>query len=57
MATSGGSLHAPREGLSKEMLRLHQAIESLMEERAAVDWYRRHADDCDDADLKAIADH
>lgn len=51
------NLHAPREVLSKETLRLHHAIVSLIEEMEAVDWYRQRADDCDDPVLKEILLH
>ena len=57
MGASSGSLHAPRERLSKETIHLHHAIVSLMEELEAVDWYRQRADDCDDKALKAILLH
>lgn len=57
MGASSGSLHAPREKLSKETLNLHHAIVSLMEELEAVDWYRQRADDCDDKELKEILLH
>jgi len=36
---------------------MHQAIVSLMEELEAMDWYRQRADDCDDAELKAVLVH
>ena len=51
------NLHAPRERLTPETIKLHQAISSLMEELEAVDWYRQRADDCDDAELKEILLH
>ncbi len=51
------NLHAPRERLSAKTLTMHHAIVSLMEELEAVDWYRQRADDCDDAELKAILVH
>ncbi len=51
------TLHAPRERLSTETLSMHHAIVSLMEELEAVDWYRQRADDCEDAELKAILLH
>lgn len=54
---SSENLHAPRERLSKKTLALHQAIVSLMEELEAADWYRQRADDCEDAQLKAILLH
>jgi ferritin-like protein len=51
------NLHAPRERLSADTIRMHQAIVSLMEELEAADWYRQRADDCDDASLKAVLLH
>jgi hypothetical protein len=50
-------LHAPRKRLSDSTLSMHHAIVSLMEELEAVDWYRQRADDCDDAELKAVLIH
>jgi hypothetical protein len=50
-------LHAPRERLADETIAAHQAIVSLMEELQAIDWYRQRADDCDDAQLKAVIVH
>lgn len=49
--------HAPYDKLSRETITLHQCIRSLMEELEAVDWYRQRADDCEDAQLKAILLH
>jgi hypothetical protein len=54
---SSEGLHVPREKLQKATLNKHYAITSLIEELEAVDWYRQRADDCDDADLKAILLH
>jgi hypothetical protein len=54
---SSEGLHVPREKLQKSTLNKHYAITSLIEELEAVDWYRQRADDCDDADLKAILLH
>ena len=54
---SSEGLHVPREKLSRGTLNKHYAITSLIEELEAVDWYRQRADDCDDADLKAILLH
>ncbi len=54
---SSEALHAPRERLTKETIALHQAIQSVIEELEAVDWYRQRADDCDDPALKAILLH
>lgn len=54
---SSEDLHAPRERLSADTLKYHQAIVSLIEELEAADWYRQRADDCDDAALKEILLH
>lgn len=50
-------LHVPREKLREKTLHQHYAITSLIEEFEAVDWYRQRADDCSDAELKAILLH
>ena len=54
---SSEDLHAPRERLTDQTIATHQAIVSLMEELQAMDWYRQRADDCDDAQLKAVLVH
>ena len=54
---SNETLHAPRERLTDVTIATHQAIVSLMEELEAMDWYRQRADDCDDAELKAVLVH
>ena len=54
---SSEDLHAPRERLTDQTIATHQAIVSLMEELQAIDWYRQRADDCDDAELKAVIVH
>jgi hypothetical protein len=54
---SSEDLHAPRERLTEQTLAAHCAIVSLMEELQAMDWYRQRADDCDDAELKAVLVH
>ena len=51
------SLHEDRGILGPEILNRHRAIATLMEELEAIDWYRQRADDCEDADLKAILLH
>ena len=51
------NLHAPRERLSADTIRMHQAIVSLMEELEAADWYRQRADDCTDRSLREILLH
>ena len=55
MANEG--YHEPIGELSDDTRDMHRAIVSLMEELEAVDWYRQRADDCDDAELKAILLH
>jgi uncharacterized protein len=50
-------LHVPRERLQPSTLNKHYAITSLIEELEAVDWYRQRADDCEDAELKAVLLH
>jgi hypothetical protein len=54
---SSEALHAPRERLTDHTVATHQAIASLMEELEATDWYRQRADDCDDAELRAVLLH
>lgn len=50
-------LHVPRERLTEETYTAHLALTSLMEELEAIDWYRQRADDCTDAQLKAVLVH
>lgn len=54
---SSEGLHVPRESLAPRTLNLHYAITSIIEELEAVDWYRQRADDCNDAELKAVLLH
>jgi ferritin-like protein len=49
--------HVPVQKLKRKTIHLHYAIESLMEELEAVDWYRQRMDDTDDESLKAILNH
>lgn len=49
--------HAPYDKLSRATVTLHQAIQSLVEELEAADWYRQRCDDCADDGLKAILRH
>ncbi len=55
MATTGHSEDASK--LRQEVLDMHRAIVSLMEELEAVDWYNQRADVCSDPELKAILEH
>ena len=54
---SSEDLQEPRERLTDQTIATHQAIVSLMEELQAIDRYRQRADDCDDAQLKAVIVH
>lgn len=54
---SSEELHAPRERLTALTYATHLAAVSLMEEMQAIDWYGQRADDCDDAELKAVLVH
>ncbi len=55
MANEG--FHERIEDLSDETRDMHRAIQSLMEELEAVDWYNQRADACRDERLKAILAH
>ena len=52
-----GQYHEPRERLSEKSLDIKRAIDSMMEELEAVDWYRQRAQACTDPALRAILDH
>ena len=49
--------HEPIEELSNETRDMHRAIESLMEELEAVDWYNQRVDACKNTELKKILEH
>lgn len=49
--------HEPIEELSDQTRDMHRAIESLMEELEAVDWYNQRVDACRDPELKKILAH
>jgi len=55
MANEG--FHEEIADLSDETRDMHRAIQSLMEELEAVDWYNQRADGCKDENLKAILAH
>ena len=55
MANEG--YHEEIEDLSDETRDMHRAIQSLMEELEAVDWYNQRADACKDDELTAILIH
>lgn len=49
--------HEPVEELSSDTRDMHRAIQSLMEELEAVDWYAQRIDACKDTELKKILAH
>jgi ferritin-like protein len=49
--------HEPVNELTQETRDMHRAIESLMEELEAVDWYQQRIDVCKDKELRAILIH
>lgn len=49
--------HAPYEKLKSETQDMARAIQSLMEELEAVDWYGQRVDVTHDDDLKRILEH
>lgn len=54
---SAEGYHEPIEELSAETRDMHRAVESLMEELEAVDWYNQRVDACHDEQLKSILAH
>ncbi|MCU7815964.1 MAG: ferritin-like domain-containing protein [Candidatus Thiodiazotropha sp. (ex Lucinoma kastoroae)] len=54
---SNEGYHEPVEQLSNETRDMHRAINSLMEELEAVDWYNQRVDACSDTELRAILAH
>ena len=50
-------LHETREDLNDEVLDLHRAIQSLIEELDAVDWYEQRRTAAADGQLRAILSH
>ncbi len=55
MANEG--FHEEIADLSEKTRDMHRAIQSLMEELEAVDWYNQRVDACKNEDLKAILAH
>jgi ferritin-like protein len=53
----GSAYHEPNDKLSKKTLELHRALNSLIEELEAVDWYQQRVDATDDEELKDILAH
>lgn len=57
MGQGSNSLHEPAEVLPAEVIDRHRAIQSLMEELEAVDWYDQRVAACKDDELRAILAH
>jgi ferritin-like protein len=57
MGQGSNSLHEPAELLSAEVIDRHRAIQSLMEELEAVDWYDQRVAACTDDELRAVLAH
>jgi len=49
--------HEPVDRLSPATMDFHRAVQSLIEELEAVDWYNQRVDACNDPELKAILAH
>ena len=49
--------HEPVDKLSPETMDFHRAVQSLIEELEAVDWYNQRVDACTDPGLRAILAH
>src|SRR5690349_14506190 len=57
MASSSAGYHESLDVLKPETLDRHRAINSLMEELEAIDWYDQRVDATSDTDLAAILTH
>ncbi len=53
----GGAFHESMDKLSKKTKELHRAIQSLIEELEAIDWYQQRVDATEDDELKEILAH
>ncbi len=49
--------HEPVDRLSPATMDFHRAVQSLIEELEAIDWYHQRVDACTDPALKAILAH
>ncbi len=49
--------HEPVAKLSAATLDFHRAVESLIEELEAIDWYNQRVEACTDPELKGILAH
>ena len=55
MANEG--YHEPVDRLTPATMDFHRAVQSLIEELEAVDWYNQRVDACKDKELAAILAH
>ena len=53
----GGAYHESFDKLTKKSQELHRAIQSLIEELEAIDWYQQRVDVTEDDELKEILAH
>jgi len=53
----GGSYNEPFDKLSKKTLELHRALNSLIEELEAVNWYQQRVDATEDEELRDVLAH
>ena len=53
----GGSYHESTDILTKKTKELHRALNSLIEELEAVNWYQQRVDATEDEELKGILSH
>jgi ferritin-like protein len=49
--------HEPVDKLSVATMDFHRAVQSLIEELEAVDWYNQRVDACSDPQLRSILAH
>ena len=49
--------HEPVDRLSRATMDFHRAVQSLIEELEAIDWYNQRVDACTEPALKAILAH
>lgn len=57
MAQSGSQYHEAEETLTVSTKEMHRALQSLMEELEAVDWYQQRVDATEDPELCAVLMH
>jgi len=53
----GGPYHESSDNLTKKTKELHRALNSLIEELEAVNWYQQRVDATEDEELKSILAH